>query len=186
MVTAMALASGTRVIAVLAIGMTAGCGSSAAGSTASGTGPPHSTFAVFSAHVVLKGEMKVTGTFTDAVTSRHETCGEYADGKVPATTLFVVPTPNDTNNVSGHSVMYTAGVPITNTDSGYHGPGMYTGASALVSVLLIDNASYLPGNDAAATITVGPDGSGSLSFSGLIDVDTYAAEAGVVTWTCAG
>jgi hypothetical protein len=53
-----------------------------------------------------------------------------------------------------------------------------------VSVLLIDNASFLPGNDAVATITVGPDGSGSLSFSGLLDVGTSAAESGVVTWTC--
>lgn len=183
MVTTMTVVRMARVVAMLAVGLIAGCGSGGASlDTASGGTP--SPYGVFAARVVLKGEMKVTGTFTDSLTARHETCNAYANGQVPATTLFVVPTPNDTSNVNGHSVMYTAGVPINNSRAGYHGPGTYTGASTLVSVLLIDNASYLPGNDAAATITVGQDGSGSLSFSGLLDVETNAAETGVVTWTC--
>jgi hypothetical protein len=186
MVNAMAPCSGSRVAAALLVGTIAGCGGGAAGTADTQAAVTHSPFGVFSAHVVLKGEMKVTGTFTDSLTARHETCDAYAEGKVPATTLFVVPTPHDTSNVNGHSVMYTAGIPITSTDTGYHGPGTYTGVAALVSVLIIDNASYLPGNDAAATITVGPDGSGSLSFSGLLDVDTNAAESGVVTWACSG
>jgi hypothetical protein len=172
-----------RVAALLTIGMIAGCGSSGASlDTTAGTAP--SPYAVFSAHVVLKGEMKVSGTFSDSLTARRETCDAYANGQVPATTLFVVPTPNDSTNVNGHSVMYTAGVPINTMQTGYHGPGTYTGVSALVSVLLIDNASYLPGNNAVATITVASDGSGSLSFSGLLDVGTSVAESGVVTWTC--
>jgi hypothetical protein len=171
-----------RVAALLTVGVVSGCGSGTSAGTS--TGNTHSPFAVFSAHVVLKGEMKVSGAFSDSLTARHETCAAYANGQVPATTLFVVPTPYDTTDVSGHTVQYTAGVPINNSKTGYHGPGTYTGVSALVSVLLIDNASYLPGNNATATITVGMDGSGSLSFSGLQDVATNAPETGVVTWTC--
>ncbi|HEY6470994.1 MAG TPA: hypothetical protein VI434_14635 [Candidatus Dormibacteraeota bacterium] len=172
-----------RVVAILTVGIISGCGASGT-SVGTTTGNTRSPFAVFSAHVVLKGEMKVSGSFSDSLTARHETCAAYADGQIPATTLFVVPTPYDTTNVSGHTVQYTAGVPINNSKTGYHGPGTYTGVSALVSVLLIDNASYLPGNNATATITVGIDGSGSLSFSGLQDVATNAPETGAVTWTC--
>src|ERR1700722_17149986 len=173
----MTRAHAIRAIALLAVALLSSCGRAVVSSGAT-TGVTHSTFAVFTAHVVLKGEVKVTGQFSDSLTARHETCDAYANGQVPATTLFVVPTPNDTSNVNGHSVMYTAGVPINNTHTGYHGPGTYTGASALVAVLLIDNASFLPGNNATATITVGPDGSGSLSFSGLLDVATNTAETG--------
>lgn len=172
-----------RVVALLAVGIVSGCSASGT-SLGTTTGNTHSPFAVFSAHVVLKGEMKVSGSFSNSLTARHETCAAYANGQIPATTLFVVPTPYDTTNVSGHTVQYTAGVPINNSKTGYHGPGTYTGVSALVSVLLIDNASYLPGDNATATITVGLDGSGSLSFSGMLDDATNAPEAGVVTWTC--
>jgi hypothetical protein len=172
-------------LTVLTVGISAGCGSGA-GPADTQTGPTSSTFGVFSARVVLKGEMKVTGTFTDTLTARHETCDAYANGQVPATTLFVVPTPNDATNVNGHTVMYTAGVPINSSRNGYHGPGTYTGMSALVSVLIIDNASYLPGDNAAAVITVSKDGSGSLTFTGLLDVATNAAETGTVAWSCTG
>jgi hypothetical protein len=183
-VTAVTVLRRIRVAAVLTVGMIAGCGSSGGASLDTTTGTAPSPFGVFTAHVVLKGEMKVTGTFTDSLTARHEKCDAYAEGKVPSTTIFVVPTPNDTSNVNGHSVMYTAGVPINTSATGYHGAGTYTGVSAIVSVLIIDNASFLPGNNATASITVGQDGSGSLSFSGMLDVTTNDAETGVVTWTC--
>jgi hypothetical protein len=184
-VTAVTVVRWIRVAAVLTIGMMAGCGSGGGTSLDTTTGTTPSPFGVFTAHVALKGETKVTGTFTDSLTARHEECDAYAEGKVPSTTIFVVPTPNDTSNVNGHSVMYTAGVPINTSATGYHGPGTYTGVSAIVSVLVIDNASFLPGDNAIATITVGQDGSGSLSFSGMLDVATNNAETGVVTWTCA-
>jgi hypothetical protein len=184
-VTAVTVVPWMRVAAVLTFGMIAGCGSGGGTAVDATTGTTPSPFGVFMAHVVLKGETKVMGTFTDSLTARHETCDAYAAGKVPSTTIFVVPTPNDTSNVNGHSVMYTAGVPINTSAAGYHGPATYTGASAIVSVLIIDNASYLPGDNATATITVSQDGSGSLSFAGMLDVATNDAETGVVTWTCA-
>jgi hypothetical protein len=81
--------------------------------------------------------------------------------------------------------MYTAGVLLNTTGTGYRGPATYSGASTIVSVLIVENASYLPGDDATATITVAADGSGSMSFVGLLDVYTNAAEAGTATWTCA-
>ncbi len=170
---------------VLPILFAAGC-SSEPSSTNGGLGVTRNSYAVFSASVVLRGEMTVQGKFVDTVTSRHESCDAYAHGLVPATTIFVVPTPNDASDVNGHIITYTAGVPITPASGGYRGPGTYSAASALVSVLLIDNASYLPGDEARSTITIAGDGSGSLSFTGLLDVSTDAEEAGTVRWTCAG
>lgn len=132
------------------------------------------------------GEVAVKGTFSDTLTSRQETCKEYVGGLAPATTLWVVPTPNLGSSVGGHVVSLTAGVPSEKPSNGYHGPGTYAEHSAIVSVVIIDNASFLPGNAAHASIVVSGDGSGSLAFSGMVDTFNSAVESGQEKWTCSG
>lgn len=124
------------------------------------------------------------GRFSDALTLRHETCEQYVHAAAPATTLWVVPTPNNSQSIDGHVVAYTAGVPTTAPSTGYRGPSTYSGASAIVSVLTVDNASFVPGDSASTTISVSADGDGTMSFSGLVDTATDAAESGRVQWTC--
>jgi hypothetical protein len=145
-----------------------------------------SPYGVFTGHLEFSGEFAVKGTFEDVLTSRHETCADYARGLVPATTLLVVPTPSVGTSIGGHTLNYTAGVPINKPPVGYHGPATYTGAGALVADLSIDFASFLPGDSASTTITVRANSSGSLSFTGMQDIDTRASESGHVTWTCVG
>jgi len=157
---------------------------SAAGGSAMLSATPSARFAVFSGSVDFKGEIAVRGTFKDSLTSRQETCDEYVRGLAAATTLWVVPTPNSTSAVGGHVVSLSAGIPSAKPSIGYLGPGTYTQPSALVADLLIDNASFLPGNEALATITVDSTGSGWLSFSGMVDTSTSAVESGKETWTC--
>ena len=138
----------------------------------------------FTGSLTLSGEIPLQGGFSDNVTLRHETCEQYVRAAAPATTLWVVPTPNNTQSIDGHVVMYTAGVPNIAPSIGFRGPRSYGGVSAIMSVLIVDNASFVPGDSATTTITVSGDGSGSMSFEGLVDTASNAAESGRVQWTC--
>ena len=141
-----------------------------------------SPYAVFTGQLHLRGEIAVDGHFTDAITGRRETCAQYAEGAIQATTLWVTPTPNNAELVAGHSVSFTAGVAGAATS--FHGAGSYAQPGAQVDDLLVDNASFLPGGRPTTSITVMPDGSGAMSFGGLADTSTGAAETGSETWTC--
>jgi hypothetical protein len=143
---------------------------------------PRLPYAVFTGTVALRGEIAVHGNFVDSLTGRHERCSQYVAGALPATTLWVVPTPGSLP-VGGHTVMYTAGVVNVPPSSGYHGPGPYTGASATVADLIIDNSSFTFA--ASTVIHVAGDGSGTMSFTGMLDTSTNAEESGTVSWTCA-
>jgi len=138
--------------------------------------------AVFTGSVHLRGEIRVDGQFTDAITGRDETCGQYADGSVPATTLWVTPAPSDAELVAGHSVSFTAGV--AGPAVSFHGPGVYSQPAAQVDVLLVDSTSFLAGGRPTTVITVTSAGSGSMAFSGMTDSNSGAAESGTETWTC--
>lgn len=142
-----------------------------------------SIYAVFTGSVHLRGEIRVDGQFTDVITGRGETCAQYANGRVPATTLWVTPTPNNAELVAGHSVSFTAGV--AGPAVGFHGPGAYSQPAAQVDVLVIDSTSFLPGDRPTSVITVTSAGSGSMAFSGMADTNSGAAESGTETWTCA-
>ncbi|MBV8302179.1 MAG: hypothetical protein JOY68_09695, partial [Candidatus Dormibacteraeota bacterium] len=48
----------------------------------------------FTGILTLSGEIALQGRFSDNVTLRHETCQQYVSAAAPATTLWVVPTPN--------------------------------------------------------------------------------------------
>ena len=180
--TALRRASTIGVLAAVAVAAS-GC---AGGNGASDAASSGSAYGVFTGNVTLTGEVSVKGSFTDTITARHETCNTYARGIDPATTLWVVPTPNNAATVSGHAVAFTAGVPSAKPSSGYHGPGKYTGDSALVSELTADNASFLPGTSATTVITVSDQGWGSMSFTGMLDTFNSAEESGSVTWRCTG
>ena len=143
---------------------------------------PRSPYAVFTGTVALRGEIAVRGNFVDALTGRNERCSQYVAGALAATTLWVVPTPGSLP-VGGHTVMYTAGVPNAPPSSGFHGPGTYTGASATVADLIIDNSSFTFA--ASNVIQVAGDASGTMSFTGMLDTSTNADESGRVSWTCA-
>jgi hypothetical protein len=143
---------------------------------------PRSPYAVFSGTVALRGEIAMHGSFIDSLTGRHERCSQYVNGALPATTLWVVPTPGSLP-VNGHAVVYTAGVPNAPPSSGFHGPGTYTGASATVADLIVDNSSFIFA--ASTVIHVAADASGSMSFTGMLDTNTNAEESGMVSWTCA-
>jgi hypothetical protein len=140
----------------------------------------------FAGDLSFTGEISVRGKFTDGLTTRGERCTAYAHALAPATTLWVVPTPNNAETVAGHIVFYTAGVVAATPSGDYHGPGSYSGANALISELTIDNASFVADAKTSATIIVDSDGAGSLSFRNLVDTSTFALEAGKVTWRCAG
>jgi hypothetical protein len=139
-------------------------------------------YAVFTGSVALRGEIAVRGSFIDSLTGRHERCSQYVAGALAATTLWVVPTPGSTP-VGGHAVMYTAGVPSDPPSSGYRGPGTYTGASATVADLIVDNSSFIFAT--STVIHVAGDASGTMSFAGMLDTSTNAEESGTVSWTCA-
>jgi hypothetical protein len=143
---------------------------------------PRPPYAVFTGTMALRGEIAVHGSFVDSLTSRHERCSQYVAGALQATTLWVVPTPGSAP-VGGHTVMYTAGVPNAPPSSGFHGPGTYTGASATVADLIIDNSSFTFA--ASTVIDVAADASGTMSFTGMLDTSTNADESGRVSWTCA-
>jgi hypothetical protein len=143
---------------------------------------PRSPYAVFTGTVALHGEITVRGNFVDALTSRHERCSQYVAGALPATTLWVVPTLGSLP-LSGHTVMYTAGVVNAPPSTGFHGPGTYTGASAIVADLIVDNSSFTFA--ASTVIHVAGDASGTMSFTGMLDTSTNAEESGRVSWTCA-
>jgi len=146
------------------------------------TAIPRSPYAVFTGTVALRGEIALHGSFVDSLTGRHERCAQYVAGAVPATTLWVVPTPGS-SPVGAHSVMYTAGVVIDPPSSGFHGPGTYTGVSATVADLIVDNSSFI--FSATTVIHVAANASGSMSFTGMVDTFTNALESGTVSWTCA-
>ncbi len=142
-----------------------------------------SPYAVFSGHLHLSGEIAVDGWFQDALTGRRETCAQYVAGAVPATTLWVAPTPNQGQPVNGHVVTLTAGIAAAG-GGGFHGPATYRSPEAAVDVLIVDNSSFLAGASSDTSITVTANGSGSMHFAGLLDTDTNAAEAGYETWSC--
>jgi hypothetical protein len=170
-----------RLLVVIAAVTMTGCESEA--STAPVSSSP---YGVFAGHVTLTGEFRVMASFEDIWTSRHETCAEYARGLAPSTTLFVVPTPDPGSDVDGHTVQYTAGVPTEKPSMGYQGPGRYSGASAVVSDLIVDGTAFLPKNGASTVITLSANSAGSMSFTGMEDMDTHALESGRIQWTCAG
>jgi hypothetical protein len=153
-----------------------------------GQGPPQTTsiprspYAVFAGTVALRGEIALHGTFVDSLTGRHERCSQYVAGALPATTLWVVPTPGS-QPIGSHTVMYTAGVPNAPPSSGFHGAATYTGASAIVADLIIDNSSFTFATN--TVIHVAADASGTMSFTGMLDTYTNAEESGRVSWTCA-
>jgi len=167
---------------LLATALMSGC--DAAGAPATSVVSPSANFAIFSGNIDLTGEITVKGRFTDRLTSRGETCDEYVRRLAPATTIWVVPAPDNGSAVGGHIVTLTAGIPNNKPSSGYLGPATYSQASAQVADLLIDNASFLAGKEALATIIVTSNGFGSLSFSGMVDTSTLAVESGKETWRC--
>jgi hypothetical protein len=167
-------------MAMIATVAMAGCSGGPVGAPAAGVTPaPFS----FTGHLTVTGEVGLQGSFSDTITLRHETCRDYVQALLPATTLWVVPSPYGTT-VNGHSVTYTAGVPSASPSAGYRGPGTYSGASALISVLAIDSASFVPGDRTNTTIGVAADGSGFMSFTDLVDTTTYELESGKVRWSC--
>jgi len=113
-----------RVTFFLSAAFLTGCGAS--GGPAATAVSQSANFAVFSGSVDLTGEIGVKGTFKDALTSRQETCDACSRGLAPATTIWVVPTPNNASPVGGHLVTLTAGVPNDKPSSGYEGPGTYS------------------------------------------------------------
>jgi hypothetical protein len=143
---------------------------------------PRPPYAVFTGTVALRGEIAVHGSFVDSLTGRHERCSQYVAGALQATTLWVVPTPGSAL-VGGHTVIYTAGVSNAPPSSGFHGPGTYTGASATMADLIIDNSSFTFA--AIAVIHVAGDASGTMSFTGMLDTNTNVEESGRLSWTCA-
>ncbi len=149
----------------------------------------HSTFR---GELSFSGELAVSGSFTDTLTTRGETCRAYVSGVAPATTLWVVPTPSNAELVDRHIVTYTAGVVTparglgTPPARGYHGPGVYSGSNAIAADLTIDNYSFIGDAQTSATIVVNSSGAGSMSFRGMVDTFSSARESGTVTWRCAG
>lgn len=159
----------------------------AIGGCASATLPAATTlvspYAVFSGMIHLRGEIRVDGAFLDAITGRQESCAQYALGARPATTLWVTPTPgNSSASVGGHLVSFTAGVGGASVS--FQGPGTYSTPAAEVDDLEVDNSSFVAGTTPKTAINVAADASGSMTFSGLVDTDTDAAESGSETWTC--
>ncbi len=139
-------------------------------------------YAVFTGTLHLAGELAVDGRFTDSITGRGETCGQYAYGQVAATTLWVTPTPSNAAAVAGHRVSLTAGVAGSGVT--FHGPGVYTEPAAQVNVLMVDDLSFLQGDHATTTITVTSSGAGSMVFSDMADSYSGEVETGEETWTC--
>lgn len=172
--------------AALAISVLVLAGCSAAGSIPTSATQGRPSYGVFVGSLDLKGEITVKGTFSDSITSRGETCDQYVRGLERATTLWVVPSPTANDIVGGHIVTLTAGVPSDKPSTGYHGPGTYSQASAIVGDVIVDNTSFVGGDGATATITVADDGSGSLSFTGMQDTSTYVVESGTEHWKCQG
>lgn len=170
-------------VAVSAL-LLAACSGGGPGGSPAGQSMP--SYGVFTGSIELKGEVTMKGTFSDTITSRQETCDQYVRGLAPATTLWVVPSPNSGAIVGNHIVTLTAGVPSNKPSSGYHGPGSYAEPSAIVGDLVIDNTSFIAGDKATATITVAEDGSGSLSFTDLEDTSNSKRESGSEHWKCAG
>ena len=160
------------------VALLAGCSSAP---PTSAVGADNGGFAVFTGEITLTGEVHVQGTFTDAVTGRHETCAQYAAGGQPASTLWVTPAPSNAEHVAGHVITLTGGV-VPSTD--FRGPGTYGAPTAQVDDLLIDSYSFIPGDTPAAVVTLGPNASGRMTFSGLVDTFSNATESGSETWTC--
>ena len=157
----------------------AGCGSGVPPAALAGRA---GGFAVFTGRVSLAGEVHLEGLFADTITGRHESCAEYASGSLPATTLWVTPSPGDAEPVASHVVTMTAGV-APSLD--FRGPGRYGAPAAQVDDLVVDGATFIAGDAAATVITLNPNASGQMAFSGLVDTYTNDAESGSVTWTCA-
>jgi hypothetical protein len=170
-------------IVALAMVMTVSCDSSGPSDGAPGDAP---AYGVFSGSLTLAGEVALKGTFADRFTSRHRTCATYAQGIVGGTREFVVPSPDGSALVDGHTVTYTAGLAGNTPNTDYRGPGTYAEPVAVVSDLVVDNAGFLPGDGARTTLTIAADGSGSLLFTDMIDIASNALEHGTARWTCTG
>jgi len=164
--------------AVMALAL-AGCSSGTASPEAA---RPTSGFAIFTGNIHLRGEIRVDGQFTDAITGRGETCAQYAAGSVPASTLWVTPTPNNAELVAGHSISFTAG--IAGSGLSFRGSGVYSQPAAQVDVLVLDNSSFLAGDSPTTVITITSSGAGSMTFSGMTDTSSGAAESGTESWSC--
>jgi len=143
----------------------------------------------------IDGAYKASGTFSThpevlvgslpQAPTAPDTCSDYAKGFAQNPTSFVVPE----FKTSGATTLYLT----TSLPTGYHGPGVYTSATSpmlggrvAVGVGDLNGAGFIdtfrsgfPGNTA---LTVHPDGSGTLEFSGWGSDSTVIS--GTVQWTC--
>jgi hypothetical protein len=180
------LAAAAALAGVLA---TAACGGSddpgASGSDSDGGGGSGAaitmTFALTGATTV-KGEHRATPGSDDGPAA--ETCAAYAKGSKES--HFVLPSLVNAT-VDGKKVFLGALV------DPYAGPGTYRkkdlhdqGSPPGIDV---DGKLYLMLTDSTSEVTVGPDGGGSWTFTGLVVRDADGTDGddpvdGSVTWTC--
>jgi len=145
--------------------------------------------------ITISGTYAVAGTFTShpqlaagsslTTPAANATCAGYADGFAQHPASFAVPMVQTT----GERTVYLE----ASIASGYHGPGTYTNRSipslsgtVQVGIGGLEQGGFVDvfNSDAqsTSTLTVRPDGSGTLDFSGWSAGDTTVD--GTVSWMC--
>jgi hypothetical protein len=130
-------------------------------------------------HVDLAGKMAVSGAFEKRV-SRYEykSCRDYLLQSVADESTWGF----DDAEVGGHKVGFSVTVPL-------HGPGTYTLGPDDNGVVSDSSGnegyifSYGKREGGSASITINPDGSGRIVFSGWKN-PSDESEKGTVTWAC--
>ena len=158
-------------------------------SAAAGSGP------LLTGTVTISGTYEVTGIYStrpqlaigSALTTldANETCADYADGFAQHPTSFAIPLVQ----TAGERTVYLQAM----VADGYHGPGTYTNLSTptltgtvQIGVGSLDQGGFVDvfdsGTQSRSTLTVRPDGSGTLGFSGWSAGDNSVN--GTLTWMC--
>jgi hypothetical protein len=151
--------------------------------------------ATLTATFSARAEVLSGGSLTSV--SASDTCANYADGLTQNPTSFSAP---ELQTAGGSNVYMKATIA-----SDYHGPGTYSSETTpLFDGTLVYGIGFATGQNGAATVfrssihgihgattlTVRPDGSGSLEFSDWQsdevrgDTGPAATVDGTVTWTC--
>ncbi len=170
------------------------CGSSDGG----GGSPPPQTLITMSGTVEITGGNTASGAFSTPAYTRRGSCAEYAlEGTAPedagpmeTTGTFNIPGPVIGVPLEPSGDVYASTLRITTAI--YGGPGTYTNDltndeidGQIILNEVPDGPSYYP-EDGAATVTINPDGSGTLIFQEIPE-DTNGIVtfiSGTVTWVC--
>ena len=145
--------------------------------------------------VTISGTYAVSGTFTShpqlaigsslTTPAANDTCAAYADGFAQHPASFAVPLVQ----TAGDKTVYLQALLL----SGYHGPGTYTNRStpSLTGTVQVGIGGLEQGgfvdvfdsdSQSTSSLTVKPDGSGTLDFSGWSSGDNTVD--GTLQWTC--